>query len=475
VPVRVDRRRDHVIDSLVTKGDEIEAPRRIILLYVNRLRYSFSASVDVAIIQNPTIPGGFTAPDLVKGLVPVAGRASAGAPGPRRGGFDGQFDEIKTCIAGYVTQVADTEQSRNEVDTSIQMATQEYETVLNGVPSLLSKQQAEDLRNRTLRDSAKDGVLRKALNKPFPSDHARVLTDAMSAFADTLTEIEKTDDYKAWIKTETNLTAYLAQKATLKQTRDALEPLMPGKQADTDAIVKQRRISYWTARFADFSTVKIGERVQDATEHDLPDVTDEDLALAVDTSCRTIFGRGKTSTVNYSATDLFGSDSQTATKTVVATCLPVLSVTAGIGFSTLGDQTPAFVASKGEQPPGGGAAAVVRTFGYTDRSSVKPLYMAQVNARLAGKPAGVSFHGTFGVGAVNRTDTTNVEFLAAGTVALKSVFFVSTGVHFGRQPRIGGGFQEGDLKPAALESVPVENAKGLRPGFAVSVTFPVIR
>src|SRR6185295_12307122 len=81
VPVRVDRHRDHVIDSLVTKGDEIEAPRRIVLLYLNRLRYSFSASVDVAIIQNPTIPGGFTAPDLVKGIATTPGGGSGGPAG----------------------------------------------------------------------------------------------------------------------------------------------------------------------------------------------------------------------------------------------------------------------------------------------------------------------------------------------------------------------------------------------------------
>jgi len=101
--------------------------------------------------------------------------------------------------------------------------------------------------------------------------------------------------------------------------------------------------------------------------------------------------------------------------------------------------------------------------------------MAQLNARLAGKPAGISYHVTFGVGAVSRTDTTNVEFLGAGTVAIKSAFFVSAGVHFGRQPRIGGGFQNGDLKPSGLDAVPVDGAKGYRPGFAISLTFPVVR
>jgi len=471
-PTRVNAGKDHILQSLVSKGSEIAGPGRVVLLYVNRLRYSFTTSIDIAIIQNASLPDAFTAPSLVK-TTPVAGAAAGGAaPALGGGGPPVRFDLFKACVSSLFNVALTVDQERQQVTNDIQTAKSTYESILNSMPSVLSKEQAETLKQNATVASAPDGVLRAALKTGFPSNHARVITDAITAFGDELTGVEGGDDFKAWAKVSGNLELYLAQKARLAQAKATIDPWLPGKAADIDAATQQRAIALWMGRMAQFATSKIAAPVNQGPQP-RPDLTDEDLALAVDADCKTIFGRGKTSTVSYVVTDLFASDNQVVSKAIAITCLPVLAVTTGIGFSTLGDQTPAFVDTAGPPATPGGPPTVVQQLGYSDRSSVKPLYMVQVNGRLFGPPDGVSGHASLGIGAVNRNDTTTVEFILGGSISFKSAVFVTLGLHFGKQAQIGGGFTEGEAKPADLDAIPTTN--GLRKGFAISVTFPIIR
>ena len=469
-PITVNHDDDYLVTSLVTTGDEIGGPARVVLLYLNRLRYSFGATIDVTIIQNPALPAGLVNTSLAAG-VPTPPSVPRGGPTPGGPGvagvFDDKFDAIRDCIQDYANRTTQIEQDRQARTSSVQNATKAYEEVLVSMPSMLSRTQAEELQRRAAALSGTGSLLRQALERPFPADHARVVHNAIVAFTTIAAGIEATDEYKAWVKTGENHARYLAEKAKLLQVQARLDPILSGQPAETAFVALQNKVAFWLARFVAFAGMKIGAPVLGPDDQPLARVTSEDLALALDANCRTIFGRGKTSPVTYSVTDLFGSDSQTAARAVSVTCLPVLAISAGIGISNLGDQTPAFVPSKGSAP-----GTVATKFGFSERSAVKPLFMVQTNVRLTNN-RDVNLFGTLGVGAVSRTESATVEFVMGPTVGFKNVFFVTAGLHFGKQARIGGGFEEDDEKPAGLDAVPLDN--GLRPGLALTLTFPLNR
>lgn len=467
-PIRVDLTKDHVLTSLATKGDEIDGPRRVVLLYVNRLRYSFSGSVDVTIIQNPALPAGFTATELAK-AAPTTPGGGGGVDQPNRPrGFDGTFESIRECVATYVAGVSEVDDEQRTRSADIRGAAAEIESILKDSPAVLSRTEAESLRTRVATASAQDGSLRKSLAAPYPSEHAKVVSDAIDAFSTILAGLEGTTEYKDWSKIEGNLPKYLEQKALLTQGKATLQTFLPGKPADTEAIASQKKTAFWLVRFVEFSRFKIGEKVGNQ-----PDVTDEDLALAIDTNCRTILGRGKSSAVSFSATDLFASSNQTVTGAVKAVCQPVLSVSSGLALTWLGDQTPAIISSRLDPVPPATDPGVVDKLGYTDKSGSKPLFMVQANFRLSPARKGWYPIATIGIGATSRTATTVVEYLFGGGVSVGGVVFISGGLHVGKQSRLGGGFLEGDVKPASLSAVPIDN--GYHQSFSISITFPIGR
>jgi hypothetical protein len=461
-PILVNHRSDYIVTSLVTKGDEIDGPQRIVLLYINRLRYSFTPSVEVTIIQNPAVPAGFVATELAKGVT-----APSGGTGPAdrnvSPGFDQTFDLIRRCANLYKAEIDDIENDRRDRVGSIKAALNEIDLILKEAPAILSKPDAESLRVRAGAAAGDGGSLLKALEAPFPSDHARVVKDSMDAFDDFISGQEATAAYKEWVKDAANLQKYLALKAALKQGKATIDPVLPGKPADVEADTQQKRIAFWRVRFIEFSRLQINGPAGQ------PGVTQEDLALVVDTNCRTILGRGKSSSMSIVVTDLLTNTNQTVANVVKTVCQPLLSVSAGIGFSTLGDQTPAFVQSEKGESSGDVVPAVEQRFGYTEKSDYKPLFIVQTNVRLTRPKNGWSPVATFGIGATNRTATTVVEFLFGGGVSISSVAFVTAGLHIGKQSQIGGGFEAGDLKPPSLDTVPVDT--GYRKAFAISLTF----
>ncbi len=461
-PVRVNHATDYLLGSIVTKGDQIEGPRRVVLLYLNRLRYSFGASVDVTFVQNPSLPQALVA----SSLVPVASAGTkttvvAAAP-PTEGqtGFEAKLASITACIDNYKKEQDEVNTDAVTVTTAISNAKTAYEELLNFYPAILSLPQAVELRSRAAGLSAENSVLSLALSQPFPADHARAVITGVDNFLATLALLEKTDEFAKWSAAADNMKRYTDQRSGLMDVKSGLAAKAPGSAPDTEAKAAQDKIAYWRARFAGFGRLKINEPVPDGRSSPGREVTMEDLALIVDTNCSTAFGRGKESKVNFTVTDLFGTASETSVGTVTVACAPVLSISVGVGFSTLPQRTAGFIYSAG---PNG---ITVQKIGFTDDNSLRPIYVGLVNASLASVSANWTVHATVGAAVTSRSDGTAVEYLFGPTLAFKRVVFLTPALHVGKRTDIIGGFNENDTKPADLQAVPTRStlASGLRGG-----------
>jgi hypothetical protein len=257
--------------------------------------------------------------------------------------------------------------------------------------------------------------------------------------------------------------------------KEAVPKFAPAGDDDKTARADQEKIAFWKSRFEAFSKFKISDPVKDANGKEMPNLFNEDLVVAVSTDCSTIFGRGKESKVSYTVTDLYGTSNQTTTGTITAVCAPLLTVSAGVGFSTLGTRTAGFIPSPSATTSGGTTTTtVVQRIGFTEKSVVKPIYVVQMNAFLKSLGKSWSAHGTLGAAAVSRSDTTNLEWLFGLSFAYKRAVFLTPAFHLGKQTSIAGGFKEGDEKPSSgLDSVPTRT--DWKPGFAFTLTFPLNR
>jgi len=477
-PIQVNEKTDKILESLVTKGEEVEGPKRVVLRYINRLRYSFGASVDITIVQNPSPPQAFVVADLVKD-VPAGGEPTRDVTKEtpaitEERGFDQSFRQIQLCNKDYQKQLASVQDEAKTVMDAVATAKSDYQNALSNSPAVLSQSQAEDLRAEANRLSQPDGSLAAAIEKPYPSDHARAVLVSLNVYLQTLTSLEGTDEFRQWSATGGNAQRYIAEKQHPQMVKESLAKFAPGSEEDKTARADQERIAYWKSRFEAFSRFRIREPVIQGGET-IPGVFNEDLALAILTDCHTIFGKGKESKISYTVTDLYGTSNQVVSGAITSVCAPLLTVSAGVGFSTLGTEIPGFVSSASTTTTNGTpTTTVVERIGFTEKSAIKPLYVVQMNAMLGSLSKSWSAYGTLGAAVVTRTDTTTLEWLFGPSMAYKRAFFMTAAFHLGKHTGISGGFKEGQDKPTTgLDSVPIRTE--WKPGFAFTITYPLNR
>lgn len=167
-------------------------------------------------------------------------------------------------------------------------------------------------------------------------------------------------------------------------------------------------------------------------------------------------------------------DSRQQVLTVV--CSSPLTVTAGFGFSSMDESVPALVQSKktvNDPVTGQAATQVVSEFGYSNRSSFRPLPVVLLNTR-AWEPSDL-FALDLSAGAAVDVATgqsgTDLELVLGPTASFNRTFFLTLATHVGRVTTLAGGFSEGDEVPSGVSAPPVR--KTWKTAVAVLATWKI--
>ena len=190
-------------------------------------------------------------------------------------------------------------------------------------------------------------------------------------------------------------------------------------------------------------------------------------------SCNFMDGGGEEKKLKITRKNRLDSKAESETLEVVTVvCSPLLSISAGVGFSALDEQDIAFVQSIRTAPGGAGTQALVNRFGFRGNSQFRSLPALLVNTRLHDVSDRLSIHASVGAAVdFNGQLGADAEFIVGPSLAFNRLFFITPGLHVGRAPRLAGGFQIGDEVPEGVDAPPIE--KVWKPGFAVTFTIRI--
>ena len=150
-------------------------------------------------------------------------------------------------------------------------------------------------------------------------------------------------------------------------------------------------------------------------------------------------------------------------------CLGSLTISSGIGISTVRSSTFAFTpqTNYSVNPP-----TTAQVIGYAADSRVVPIYLGAMNFEFARKKGmGFDFAGGAGVGS-SSAGTTSDFFIGPSFAFARRTIFVSPSFHLTQRQTLQDGYQVGDAQ-GTLTSVPTINR--WRYGFALTFTFPVLQ
>jgi hypothetical protein len=206
-------------------------------------------------------------------------------------------------------------------------------------------------------------------------------------------------------------------------------------------------------------------------------LTEDSFTLQAEVRCGVLFNKNEQTILKLilvDRTSVFDSQPdqpQIKDGLLTVTCSSPFAVSAGAAFSTIQNKQFAIVKSV---PPSGTTS--LNTFGVTSDSRVNPYPIAMAHARLRDWVDNrYALHFSFGVGASIKGDASggsNPEFLTGLSISFLRTIFVTGGLDVGKQSKLIGGFNEGDLVPADITSPPVSSSYKAGFGFAITFTKP---
>jgi len=224
----------------------------------------------------------------------------------------------------------------------------------------------------------------------------------------------------------------------------------------------QTILSYWKARMIDKQTKY--------TAYQAGNSSTNPFELQTTSDCEFAFGGGKTSAVTLSRKDLLpGSDPKNSETVLSVTvqCSSPLSISAGVGFDTIGEKT--FGIQAVANPAG--STTTTNVFVITSQSSFHPVPIGMAHVRLCEFGNAVSLHFSLGVAAGIRSQDaggSSAEFLVGPSVAFFRSVFLTPGVYIGQTASLSG-FKVGDPVPSNITSPPLKTS--YTAGFGLSITF----
>jgi len=246
-------------------------------------------------------------------------------------------------------------------------------------------------------------------------------------------------------------------KGTLLARHTAAQATLQGLLTSSSAATLDSEISYletWQARSI---------AAQNATK--------DQWSPTVTLTCHSQwFGKTEQQIVSIDYFDMSASTpSQQTADSFTNSCLGSLTISSGIGISTVRSSTFAFtpMTDFSVNPP-----TTTPVIGYAADSRILPIYLGVMNYEFARKKSlGFDFAGGAGVGS-SSAGTTSDFFLGPSFAFAHRAIFVSPSFHLTQRQTLQDGYKVGDPQ-GSLTSVPTINR--WRYGFAITFTFPVLQ
>lgn len=199
--------------------------------------------------------------------------------------------------------------------------------------------------------------------------------------------------------------------------------------------------------------------------------SDKDWSPTVALTCHPQwFGKTEQQVVSIVYYDMTASaPTQQSMSLFTNSCLGAVTITSGIGISTVRSSTFAFTPKTDytAAPP-----TTTQVIGYAADSRVLPVYLGAMNYEYAhAKSMGFDFAGGAGVGSSSAGATSDFFIGPSFAFARRSIF-VSPSFHLTQRQTLQDGYHVGDAQ-GSLTSVPTINR--WRYGFAITFTFPVLQ
>lgn len=506
-------------------GDILRGPRTIVAADVNTLRYEYVFNSAAAYQKAPdvwaTLSGmPLTLPSNAPAVTPKAQPPTQPSKGPGRAAYPPQvqalldrfsnmqgsdeerfnvLDQNTLVIVGEQVSLGRLQRTANSAIANVTLASSNLSAFVSNTTGI-----ADELIPATKRESA-DSIFRSGLTTQWPSfDEIATVQNVASAMKSALAAFKTL--YDPFIPKQTAALALLKQDCqttidTLKKQKKndqssitALENVVQGITSETTALTDNATLLQWQSSQIDATLAGLPDLLSDSSKYvsfvknqailenwdvRMTEIVQNYDAYAADhakhnplyretrADCEFSFGGGKTTTVTLSRKDLLpGSDPKNSETVLSVTvqCTSPLSISAGVAFDTIGENT------FGIQPVAKGQSTQ-NVFAITSQSSFHPVPLGMAHARLCEFGNTASLHFSFGVGAGIKSQDAGgsaAEFLVGPSLALFRSVFLTPGLYLGQTASLSG-FKVGDPVPSGVTSPPLKTS--YTPGFGFAITF----
>lgn len=459
-------------------GDKVRGPATIELRNLNVLRYDIRVGRDVTFSPGPDLKLPF--------IPPIPGQAEQTNPGGGTGGAVG-ISGINNCAAisnefnAAVRRLNDieTEKARDvnreigRVSGRVTRAKSDLEALVSASDSILATGGAsaiiDNLTPLVGASSGGTGTVDDALSAQWPDDKIEELLGRLDIlrndFVALPTRFTNTAcDFSTWIKVEpANKTAYEGALARITELQNQLGGLRNANASNATGTAfreAQNKLRLWRP-------ILVGVRNGGVAG----------FSRRVPVGCGFAFDNNKETKVKLVKRDRLGEAGAAPVNEEIVTvvCSSPLSVSAGFGFSNVNEREFVFVPSTKTVTDANGQTSqtVISRFGFKNNSSFRTLPVILLNTRIWEPNDTIALHASTGAAVDIKTGQggTDLEFIVGPSISFWRSFFVTSGLHIGRVPKLAGGFELNQEVPTGISEPPIE--KTWKKGFVTTFTYKI--
>ena len=188
-------------------------------------------------------------------------------------------------------------------------------------------------------------------------------------------------------------------------------------------------------------------------------------------TCDYAFSSTKQTAITLTASDQLPDKSAAAPATVLSVtveCASPFNVSAGVAFSSIPDRE--YAIQPVATPPG--STTTTNQFALTTDSSLHPVVLGMVSARLCEPSERIAFHLSFGLAGSFKSQSaggSSAEFLIGPSISFFRTMFITPGLYIGKKTVLADGFTVGASVPANVTTPPLQSS--YKPAFGLAITF----
>lgn len=457
---------------------------RLIVRYINPLRFRYTIGAVATSIAAPAVPAGI-APSA-NSAVSIPGTQSrnppmptSSAPGVAPPPPPRAADEVQDAFANAVGAAGDASKkltdnlhALNKLINTLNAEQQCYTDLVArlGAPILTASEQISLRKAAAANASAGSSSCRAPQPvTPWPADSFNEVENDLRDAQTQLTGLFLMSGYKDWASNAANPAAVASVNAAIEKNII----LAQGKQNPSAEYLRVlSAVDGWRLRLTEIDErMKTLEAQAQDADHILPaDLPGSPFVYASNVDCsNSFYGKGTTLTVTLNATDITAATpTATPLQILTNTCYPPGTVSTGVGFSLVHDRVYAFEPSADPANP----ANTLSTIQTTTDAAATPLYAVQYNISAKEWLNGNGLHGSIGTAVGSTSGTANFELLAGLSFSFRHrAFFVTPAYQLARRDQLNAGYHIGSVFGNGLTSLPVTT--NYKSGLAVTFTFGI--